>query len=125
MCKVNIDRNTEPFEEHNKRYYHEECFRTYHIGAVHYKELIEYICEIYNIKAPRGLMVRQIKEYQEEMGYTLKGMEMSLRYFHEVLENEADAKGIGIIPYVYEDAKRHYMYMANVRASAESELKKA
>lgn len=70
-------------------------------------------------------MVRQIKEYQEEMGYTLKGMEMSLRYFHEVLENEADAKGIGIIPYVYEDAKRHYMYMANVRASAESELEES
>lgn len=67
-------------------------------------------------------MLKQIKEFQDDYGYTLKGMELTLRYFHEIQGNGVDARGIGIIPYVYEDAKRHYNYIQKVKNSFQSDF---
>lgn len=53
------------------------------------------------------MMLKQIKEYQEEYGYKLKGIELALRYFYETLDNKPrEGDGIGIVPFVYDEAKR-------------------
>lgn len=118
-CETKLDKNDAI--EYKKRYYHEECFETWRREADHRKELIEYICQLYGLDAPTGMMLKQIKEFQEEYNYKLKGIELALRYFHETLGNPVqEGAGIGIVTYVYEDAKRHYMRKMKVEESLEN-----
>lgn len=71
--------------------------------------LFEYICEKYKIKKPNGMMFQQIKQYKQDYNYTDIGMYYTLKYYYEIMENTVlDGSGLGIIPYFYEKAKRHY-----------------
>lgn len=74
-----------------------------------YKDLIEYICDLYNIKAPTMVMVTQIKRFKEENNYTYQGMKATLEYFY-ILQNHSveDSMGVGIIPYVYNETRLFY-----------------
>jgi hypothetical protein len=103
---------------YKKKYYHPQCFQEWEQQKQHRKELIEYICQIHKLEAPTGMMLKQIKEFQEEYGYKLKGMELALRYFYETLGNTVrEGDGIGIIPYVYEEAKKHYIMKKRIEES--------
>jgi hypothetical protein len=59
---------------------------------------------------------KQIKEYQQEYGYSYSGMLKSLIYFYEIKGNSVEKAngGIGIIPYVYKQAYDYYfnLFMA-------------
>ncbi|MCS4323966.1 hypothetical protein [Bacillus subtilis] len=117
-CKTKLDKDSAiPYK---KRYYHEKCFNTWKQETDHRKELIQYICNLYGLTSPTGMMLKQIKEYQEEYGYKLKGIELALRYFYETLDNQPrEGDGIGIVPFVYDEAKRHYIRQKAIRKSAE------
>lgn len=111
-CKKTVLKDEAIHEK--KKYYHVECFQL----VQDYKNLISYICELHKLEAPTGMILKQIKEFQEEYGYKLKGMELALRYFHETLGNPVrEGDGIGIIPYVYEEAKKHYIIKKRVEES--------
>lgn len=117
-CEMSLDKDDAiPYK---KRYYHQNCFNTWKLEAEHRKELISYICTLYQIDAPTGMILKQIKEFQEEYKYKLKGVELALRYFHETLENPIrEGDGIGIVPFVYDEAKRHYIRQKAIQKSAE------
>ena len=84
------------------------------------EELYMYTAKIFNIKFPTGMMMKQIKDFREEFGYTYKGMTLSLQYWCESLGNTmSNAKGVGIIPYIYEDAKAFYKERMNVKNAVE------
>jgi molybdopterin converting factor small subunit len=117
-CQEQLDKDEAV--EHKKRYYHEGCFNTWRSEVDHRKELIEYICNMYDIESPTGMMLKQIKEYQDELGYKLKGMQLALEYFHETLGNPIrEGDSIGIIPYIYEEAKKHYLTKMKAEESNE------
>lgn len=73
-------------------------------------ELYEYIVELYG-HPPTGMMYKQLGEYRgSPYNYTNKGMFLTLKYFYQTLGNHViDGTGLGIIPYVYENAKREYI----------------
>ncbi|MEM4994817.1 hypothetical protein WKH56_19845 [Priestia sp. SB1] len=103
---------------HQKRYYHEACLKDKQKSIEDRKDLIAYICELYRIDAPTGMMLKQIKEFETDFKYKLKGIELALRYFYETSENNPrEGDGIGIVPYVYEKAKKHYILKKNVEKS--------
>jgi hypothetical protein len=107
--------------EHKKKYYHSHCFEAWQKEKEHRQELIKYICELFGIVAPTGMMLKQIKDFQEDYKYKLKGMELALRYFHETLGNRVQSgSGIGIIPFVYEDAKNHYIKQQKIAESIQN-----
>lgn len=118
-CEEQLYRR-EAIRHTNGRYYHEECYEQNKGEADHYKELITYICEdLYKIKRPTGMMLMQIKRFREEFDYKYKGMELTLKYFYEVLGNKVrEGDGLGIIPYVYEDATNHYIQSLKIEESA-------
>lgn len=117
-CEQKLDK--EEAYEYKKKYYHEECFDIWRSESEHRRELIDYICNLYNLDAPTGMMLKQIKEFHEDFKYKYKGMELALRYFHETLGNSVqEGSGIGIIPYIYNDAKKHYMMKMKVEQSLE------
>ena len=73
-------------------------------------ELYEYIVELYG-HSPTGMMFKQLGEYRKPpYEYTNKGMYLALKYFYETMGNSViDGTGLGIIPYVYEDAKKNFI----------------
>lgn len=86
--------------------------------------LKDYINTLYNGNANWALVTRQIKEYKEKNGYSYSGMLKSLVYFHQIKNNPIDKekKGIGIIPFVYNDAKNYYfnVYMTTQKNESKS-----
>ncbi|EQM25383.1 hypothetical protein N399_24340 (plasmid) [Bacillus licheniformis CG-B52] len=121
-CETYLDKDDAiPYK---KRYYHQNCFNTWKMEAEHRKELIKYICELYKIDAPTGMMLKQIKEFQEEYKYKLKGIKLALRYFHETLGNPVrEGDGLGIVPFIYEEAKADYLQKKAIEESVEEAKK--
>lgn len=82
------------------------------------RELYRYICRLWGLKSVGPTIARQIKNFKDK-GYTYKGMMYSLKYFFEIKQNNNDKyKGretVGIIPYVYEDARKYYAEIVNRR----------
>ncbi len=105
-CKKDIPK-AEAIKKTNK-YYCECCNKE----AEDYKELIDYICnDLYKIKAPTGLMIKQIKDFKEKYNFSNSGIMFTLKYYYEILENKIlEDAGLGIVPYYYEKAKNHYTY---------------
>jgi hypothetical protein len=67
------------------------------------------------------MILKQIKDYQEEHKFKLKGIELALRYFHEILDNPVNFEGgIGIVPYIYEAAKQDYIKRLKIAESMEN-----
>lgn len=107
----------------NGRYFHPECFEKNRDESNHYKELISYVCELYGLDRPTGQILRQIKIYKEdpELNYTYKGMELTLRYFYEILGNKPrEGDGVGIIPHQYHNATQQYIKQMKINDSIDN-----
>lgn len=106
---------------HQKRYYCKICYENKTKEANDYKSLIGYICNLYEVEAPTGFMLSQIKSFKEQYNYTYKGMELTLDYFYQVkTNNEPDIdKGLGIIPYVYDEAKQFFIDKKNIKKNVD------
>lgn len=109
------------------RRYHPKCWETKEREdeeqsreSQSYRELIDYICEIFNMDAPTGMILNQIKRMKEEYNYKNKGIMLSLQYFFEIEGNEVwEDSGIAIVPSVYDKARKHYIMKMNVERSLE------
>lgn len=131
-CDYQVDKETQRWVKHSAKTYHESCFQQFEMRKQHRNDLHNYICELYEIPVVNGLMLKQIKEYQEQYNYTLKGMELALNYYFYILgkprptdseEDDYKRRGVGIIPNIYEEAKRYYIKMANItKKASESEF---
>lgn len=104
---------------YNSKYYCKVCYENKMRESQDYKDLITYICEIYQIEAPTGWMLKQIKDFKEQFNYTYRGMKTTLHYFYEIQEGNdtSDSMGIGIVPFVYDEAKRFYIDKKAVKDS--------
>lgn len=114
-CEYQVDKDTQRWVKHSAKTYHEHCFQQFEARKETRSELHGYICELYKIDFPNTYMLKQIKEFQlPPYKYTIKGMELALRWFHEVRGNAPDAQGIGIVEYVYKDAREYYTQLSEV-----------
>lgn len=107
---------------HNRRYYCKPCFENRPARDEYWDKLFKYICFIFNIDKPTGLIFQQIKNYKSEpYNFTDKGIYLTLRYCVEILEKDFQSygKGIGIVPYYYEATKNHYMAISNLEDKME------
>ena len=104
---------------HNSKYYCKICFENKQKEAQDYKNLVAYICELYQIEAPTRWMLKQIKDYKEQFNFTYRGIKTTLHYFYEIQEGNSveDSMGIGIVPFVYDEAKRFYIEKKAVKDS--------
>lgn len=77
--------------------------------------LYGYVGELFEMDFPAIWMLSQIKEFKEKHKYTYRGMELSLRYWNDTLGNDmSNAKGVGIIPYIYNDARKHFIQKMDI-----------
>ena len=99
--------------------FHPHCAKIY----ADKKELAETICRIFKLKAPGPRNNAFISKYASE-GMTYEGMTRALMCFYDVQKNSIDKSngGIGIVPWVYEDANRYYERKENMEKQLEEAI---
>lgn len=93
------------------------------------QSLYKYLSKLYNMPMLTNSMKGQLKEYNEG-GFRFKGMELTLKYCKEVLGldfTDTKKRGLGIILYYYEDAKKYHIeklkLKKNLEENSEKEIK--
>lgn len=117
-CGEKFDRDAKDTVEVSKnRYAHKEChegrFNSLSEDEKNKLLLNEYILHLFNYTSVPVKVQRQIDNFVNIQGYTYTGMLQSLQYFFTIQGHSTEKAngGIGIIPYVYEDA---YTYFYNI-----------
>lgn len=73
------------------------------------KILYEVIGNVYNIPYPTGQMLRQMKAFREERNYQYEDQAKALLYAKHILKKDMRSSyGLGLIPYVIDDAVKFY-----------------
>lgn len=121
-CSKYFHREAEEYVQINKtRYAHKACYDRHNAELSQEerdKQVLEnYIKQLFKIETISAKIKKQMDDYHNEKGYTYSGMYKTLLYFYGVKGNSIEKArgGIGIIPYVYEDARNYYtaMWMAS------------
>lgn len=107
-----------PMPELPNRYVHKNCAVKHPENDL--EKLMIYIIQLYKLKdnyIPPAYM-KQVTQYEKDYEFTYSGMLKALKYWYEVKKNPLDTnRGIGIIPYIYNQAKEYYyaLYLANLQ----------
>jgi predicted RNA-binding Zn-ribbon protein involved in translation (DUF1610 family) len=105
---------------HSSKTYCDKCYEKVIRDSEEYKQLIKYICDNYEIDRPTGLMLKQIKDFKTEFGYTYGGIAYTLWYIKEILNKEFIViYGISLVKFCYEDAKNYYIHQEEIAKSME------
>ena len=116
-CQTIFDTNKEPYIyiESSRRYAHKECAEKYENNKTQdekdYELLEEYIKHLFGKSYLTAKVKKQIKDFKKEYNYTFSGIHKTLIWWYEIKKNdlEKSAGGIGIVPYIYDDAKRFFL----------------
>lgn len=114
-CKIEFDRDKLPYVQvTERRYAHKECAEKNQItktqNELDYETLIDYIEKLFGVGFINAKIAKQIKDFRIQYNYTYSGMLGTLVYWYEIKKAPIDKAngGIGIIPYVYDQAKEYY-----------------
>ena len=112
----------EMIQVNSSRYMCKVCYEEKGKESKDYKLLIEYICQIFRLDKPTGLILNQIKKYHN-LGYTYGGIAYTLDYYLNVEKKKLDKVTIGIVPYYYEQARQHSVKIRNAELSVSNATK--
>lgn len=90
------------------RYYCEKCAIIKNKESKDYKDLCSYIIKITGNGELSGFALKQISNFKVK-GYTYSGIQYTLKYFIEIKQNSLKGNGIGIVDYMYDEAKKYWM----------------
>lgn len=97
------------------------CYSILRRDADAYKALMDSICKMFDIQQPTGLILKQVKEYKNELKYNYAAMTYTLWYITEVLRSHMDSKfGIALVKYNYEEAKNYFEQQEKIASSIEN-----
>lgn len=101
-CNNEVKEEDAIYNTKTKRYYHEFCYNE----LLERKQLCDYICELFSYKKPSVRIYQQMTSYHNK-GVSYSDMLLTLKYFYEIKKGDINKSqgGIGIIPYVLEEAK--------------------
>ena len=83
-------------------------------------ELKSYINQLYNGEVNWPLIMKQLKSMREEYGYKISGILYTLKYAHDIKEMNFNGNSIGIVPYIYNEAKQFYLQLNQVKKSVDN-----
>lgn len=114
-CQEIFDRDKEPFVKvSERRYAHKLCFEQNQTEKTQEEKDLEaleqYIMNLFSEQYIGPRIRKQIKEYKENYNYSYSGMLKTLIWWFEVKGNSVEKAngGIGIIPYIYQQACDYY-----------------
>lgn len=110
-----------------RRYVHKKCYEAY-IEAVGKEEqdlleLEEYIKKLFKEPYVNAKIKKQIRDFKKDYKYSYSGILKTLTWWYDIKKNSIEKSngGIGIVPFVYQDAFDYYyrLYLAEVANSIE------
>ena len=111
------DKTTDWIQVNSRRYAHVNC-HTEHLAQMSQEEkdlmaLEAYIKKLLGLDSINARVRKQINDYKTNQNYSYTGMLKALTYFYEVKGNSTEKAnvGIGIVPYVYQDAYNYYYHI--------------
>lgn len=114
-CQTIFDRDKEPWEQVTaNRYAHKSCAEKYQVTVStqdqQYNELVKYIESLFGTNYVNAKVAKQIRDFRQTYNYSYSGMLGTLVYWFEIKKGTIDKAngGIGIIPYMYEEAKKYF-----------------
>lgn len=109
-CGLRFYREDEPHIHIKNRYWHTECYNREEKARSAIKDLENYICELFGTDHVSPRIRKQIATMISQYNFTHSGILGSLKYWFEVKNGSIEKSngGIGIVPYIYEDARKYY-----------------
>ena len=114
-CAIKFNRDKEDaVKVDGRRYVHQKCYEEYqniqNEEERDYAQLEEYIKQLFNIDVLSAKIKRQIWQFKKEYNYTYSGMFKTLNWWYGIKQNSLEKanNGIGIVPFVYQDALNYY-----------------
>ena len=113
-CGERFFREDEPHVHLKNRYWHSACYnqnlKQESKSEEGIRELETYICELFSTEYVTPRIRKQINTMITQYNFTHSGILGSLKYWFEVKDGSLEKanNGIGIVPYIYEDASKYY-----------------
>ena len=114
-CGISFDASIEPYVKvNNRRYAHLECHEKHEAEKtqeeIDKENLENFIMKLFNEDYVNPRIRKQINDFISKYNYSYSGIHRSLEYFYVIKGNNIEKSngGIGIVPYVYQDAYNHY-----------------
>lgn len=117
-CKETFKKET-MVQMNTSKFLCEECYDKVGKESKDYTTLIRYVCDIFKISQPTGLILNQIRKFHNE-GYTYFGMAYTIDYYLNVQKRKFDKQSLGMIPYFYEHARQHKESIEKAQLSVEN-----
>lgn len=112
VCRKTINKLKDKYEQVGaSKFAHVECAELERERPKTDQEKLDnYICKLFKIDYVPPRIKKQITQYMNQYNYTYTGILKALTYFYEIKGNSIDKAnmGIGIVPYVYNDAYNYY-----------------
>lgn len=122
VCGGTFDRDKEKFVQTSaRRYAHYKCAtgedppKTQE--EIDKENLEEYIKKLFGLEYIVPRIRKQINNFVEEHNYTYSGIRGALIYFFEIKHNSIEKSngGIGIVPFIYDEAKKYYESLQDIQ----------
>ena len=96
-----------------------DCYNIKLAEKADYDNLIKMICEYFEIEVPTGMILKQIKNYKSEFGYTDSGIGYTLWYIKNILNGKFIVKyGIYQVKNEYHNAEQYFLSQQKISESA-------
>lgn len=123
-CQQIFDRNNEPYEKVGARYAHKKCYDLYYTDEDFYKDKIyEVIKEVFGPKYNYVKIDKQRRDFNAA-GINNRIIYETLYYYYIVRENSKEKAngGIGIVPYILNEAKSYFKEKEEAKSRANEAL---
>ncbi len=110
LCGLEFDRDTTPYKKVNsRRYAHQECPQAQIEEVVDKLNCENYLKQIFHVDTLPYTIKAQFDKCLSS-NYTYSGIQKTLQYWYEVKKKpiKLGCPSLGIVPYVYEDAKKYF-----------------
>ena len=99
----------EELTKYKGKNYCQTCLKEKRHNDEDYQSLLLQIRKSYNIPYPTGMMLRQIKAFKNDRGYSYRNQVLAIEYIDNVLRKSMHTKyGLGLVPYVIDEAVAYY-----------------
>lgn len=115
-CGEKFDRDKIKSQKIGRRYAHLTCNEPrVDVNGDSYNAIIQYCSTIFKDTTQYARIGKQIKDYKTQ-GMTYEGIYLSLKYWYEIKKNDITKSNgsIGIVPYVYKEAKEYWKTIEDV-----------
>jgi hypothetical protein len=88
------------------------------------KDLEDYLLKLFNLSSLNARIYKQINQFIKEYNYTYSVIKKALIYFYDIKGNSIEKAngGLGIVPYIYQEAFNYYLALWQAQQKNEDKV---